>query len=149
MMNIPTLYDTDFHSWIQEHILLLKESRFADIDAAHLIEELEDMGKSNKRELKSRLIVLVAHLLKWQYQATQRSTSWQASINEQRRQLLFLLKEMPSLKNSINDALTEIYSDALEWASEETHLAQHDFPDQCPYSTAQLLDKNFYPDSPP
>jgi hypothetical protein len=126
---------------------LLKEGRFNEIDATHLIEELEDMGKSNKRELKSRLIVLIAHLLKWQCQAEQRSTSWQSTINEQRRQLFFLLKEMPSLKSSFDDAITEIYSDALEWASDETKLPENTFPSECPYSKEQLLDKNFYPNN--
>jgi hypothetical protein len=146
-MNIQTLYDSDFNSWIQQHIVLLKESRFNEIDTAHLIEELEDMGKSNKRELKSRLIVLVAHLLKWQFQAEQRSASWEVSINEQRRKLLFLLKEIPSLKGAIDSALTEIYADAVEWASAETKLAEAIFPAQWAYSKEQLLDKNFYPDN--
>jgi predicted nucleic acid-binding Zn-ribbon protein len=144
-MNIQTLYDSDFNSWIQQHIVLLKESRLNEIDTTHLIEELEDMGKSNKRELKSRLRVLIAHLLQWQHQAEQRSTSWESSIREHRKQLSFLLKDIPSLKNAIDDAVVEIYDDAVEWASDETAIPQQVFPALCPYTQKQLLDKNFYP----
>jgi hypothetical protein len=145
-MNMQILYDSDFHLWIQEHILLLKASRFSEIDTAHLVEELEDMGKRDKRELKSRLRVLIAHLLKWQYQPEGRSTSWESSINGQRLEIIFLLKDMPSLKNLIDSAIMEIYADAVEWASDETHMPQNVFPVQCPFTQEQLLDKKFYSD---
>lgn len=144
-MNLQSLYDSDFNLWIQKHILLLKEARFNEIDTAHLVEELEDMGKRDKRELKNRLLVLIAHLLKWQYQAEGRGTSWESSINEQRRQLLLLLKDMPSLKNSMDSAIMEIYADAVDWASDETKMPQTVFPAQCLFTQEQLLDKKFYP----
>jgi hypothetical protein len=144
-MNLQALYDSDFNAWIQQNILLLKESRLNEIDTAHLIEELEDMGKSDKRELKSRLRVLIAHLLKWQYQAEQRSTSWESSIREHRKELSFLLKDIPSLKNAVDAAVVEIYDDAVEWASDETNIPQQVFPSLCPYTQKQILDKNFYP----
>jgi hypothetical protein len=145
-MNLQTLYDSDFNAWIQQNILLLKESRLNEIDTKHLIEELEDMGKSDKRELKSRLRVLIAHLLKWQYQAEQRSISWKSSIREHRNELSFLLKDIPSLKNAVDGAVADIYADALEWASDETNLPQQVCPSLCPYTQKQLLDKDFYPD---
>jgi Domain of unknown function DUF29 len=144
-MNMQSLYDRDFNLWIQEHILLLKEARFNEIDTVHLVEELEDMGKRDKRELKSRLRVLIAHLLKWQFQPEGRGTSWESSINEQRLEIIFLLKDMPSLKNLIDSAIMEIYADAVDWASDETKLAQTVFPPQCPFSQEQLLDKKFFP----
>lgn len=84
-MNIKALYEQDFHSWIQHHITLLKDLKFSDIDIDHLIEELEGMGKRAKRELVSRFIILIAHLLKWQYQAEMRGNSWRFSIIEQRK----------------------------------------------------------------
>ncbi|MFI3218683.1 MAG: DUF29 domain-containing protein [Methylococcales bacterium] len=146
-MNLQSLYDSDFNAWIQQNILLLKESRLNEIDTTHLIEELEDMGKSDKRELKNRLEVLIMHLLKWQYQAEQRSTSWKSTIKEQRRKLNRLLKDVPSLKNNSQDAVSEIYADAVEWASEETGLSEDIFSAQCPYTQDQLLDENFYPDN--
>ena len=99
-MNSQTLYDTDFNLWIEQHIILLKQGRFNEIDTTHLIEELEDMGKSNYRELENRLIVLIAHLLKWQYQDEARSNSCKSTINEQHCRLNRLLKDVPSLKNT-------------------------------------------------
>jgi cell division protein ZapA (FtsZ GTPase activity inhibitor) len=144
-MNIQALYETDFNSWIQENIALLKQSRFNEIDARHIIEELEDMGKSNKHALKSRLIVLIAHLLKWQYQKEKQSSSWESSIKEQRRKLTLLLKDFPSLKNYFNQAIQEGYEDAVEWAADETGFKKDVFPSQCPYTSNQLLDKDFYP----
>lgn len=144
-MTLQELYDTDFNSWIQQHIFLLKAGRVNEIDNTHLIEELEDMGKSDTRELKSRLTTLIAHLLKWQFQPEQRSTSWKSSIIEQRTQLSFLLDDSPSLKRTIDDAVIKIYNKAREWAIEETGLKSTHFPKECPYSIAQLFDKNFYP----
>jgi hypothetical protein len=145
MMSIQTLYDTDFGEWIQGHIVLLKESRLNEIDTKHLIEELEDMGKRDKRELKNRLEVLIMHLLKWQYQAEQRSNSWKSTIKEQRRKLNRLLKDAPSLKNNIDETVLDVYADAAAWASEETGLSQDIFAAQCSYTQDQLLDESFYP----
>lgn len=144
-MNMQSLYDRDFNLWIQEHILLLKEARFNEIDTVHLVEELEDMGKRDKRELKSRLRVLIAHLLKWQFQPEGRGISWESSINEQRLEIIYLLKDMPSLKSLIDSSVMEIYADAVDWASDETKLAQTVFPVQCLFSQEQLLDKKFFP----
>jgi hypothetical protein len=144
-MNIQRLYDTDFNAWIQQHILLLKESRLNELDTTHLIEELEGMAKRDERELKNRLEVLIMHLLKWHYQTEQRSSSWQGSIKEQRRKIARLLKDAPSLKNKISDAINDIYSDATTWASEETGLAKEYFPSECLYTSEQLLNEDFYP----
>ena len=144
-MNIQTLYNTDFNSWIQNHILLLKESRFSEIDTTHLIEELEDMGKSNERELVSRLIILIAHLLKWQYQPDIRSHSWNSSINEQRSQLDYLLNDIPSLKSHIANAIEKSYDRAVKLAAKETKLPASAFPAQCLYTQAQLFDEDYYP----
>ena len=97
-MNIQNLYEADFNGWIQAHIALLKESRFNEMDTCHLIEELEEMAKKNKNELVNRLVILLAHLLKWQYQPAYRSNSWRFSIDEQRDQICAgLLEEFPSL----------------------------------------------------
>ncbi|MDD5213923.1 MAG: DUF29 domain-containing protein [Methylococcales bacterium] len=142
---LQALYNTDFNSWIQQHIFLLKAGRVNEIDNTHLIEELEDMGKSDTRELKSRLTTLIAHLLKWQFQSDQRSNSWKSSIIEQRTQLSFLLDDSPSLKRTVDDSANKIYSKAREWAIEETGLKSAVFPTNCPYSVEQLFDKDFYP----
>ncbi len=104
-MSLKLEYEQDFHQWIEHHIALLREERLNEIDVSHLIEELEDMGKSNRRELKNRFTVLIAHLLKWQYQYQQLQDlwrtftggSWRATINNQRTELIDLLKDSPSL----------------------------------------------------
>jgi len=144
-MNIKTLYEQDFHSWIQCHIALLKESKFSDLDIDNLIEELEGMGKRDKRELVSRFIILIAHLLKWQYQAEMQSNSWRFSIIEQRKKIEYLLKNEPGLKAYVAEAIIEAYPDAVDLAVEETELPLSLFPGSCPYTVQQLLTR-FYPD---
>jgi hypothetical protein len=142
----PTeLYEYDFNEWIAQQITLLKQGRTNEIDAIHLITELEEMGKSNLRELESRFIILIAHLLKWQFQPNQQDGSWRDSINEQRLQLSRLLRKTPSLKRELINTVTEVYLDALELATDDTGLAASIFPTTCPYSIEQLLDKTFYP----
>src|SRR5690625_5034020 len=91
-------YETDFYRWTQETAELLKQHKFTEVDLAALIEEVEDMGKSEKRALKSRLTVLLLHLLKWQYQPTHRGRSWQQTLRNQRRDILEELADNPSLK---------------------------------------------------
>jgi hypothetical protein len=154
-MNLKLEYEQDFHQWIEHHIVLLKEGKLNEIDVDHLIAELEDMGKSNRRELKSRLVVLIAHLLKWQYQYEQLQDlwktftggSWRATINNQRTELIDLLKDSPSLKRFLTDVVSEAYPSALELVIEETNLPESTFPKTCPYTIEQLLDKKFYPES--
>jgi len=97
------------------------------------------------RELESRLIILIAHLLKWQFQPNQQSSSWRGSIREQRAKLLHLFKYVPSLKRHVDEVIQAAYPDALELAVDETGLATSIFPITCPYSIEQLLDKTFYP----
>ncbi len=146
-MNIQTLYDQDFNLWTQEHILLLKQSRFSELDTTHLIEELEDMAKSNKRELVNRFIILVAHLLKWQYQPEMRGKRGSSSINEQRIQLDYLLSDMPSLKTYLTEAIEKSYGRAVKLARNDTKLPATTFPAACLYEPNQLLDEDFYPDN--
>jgi len=154
MSNLATEYDRDFDAWIQRHITLLKQGRVNEIDVEHLIEELEDMGRSNRRELVSRFIPLIAHLLKWEYQYSQLQDrwgsftggSWKGTISVQRTEITKLLKQNPSLSNNLQDAMLEAYPDALEATIDETGLPKSTFPEICPYTIEQLLDKKFYPD---
>ncbi|MDY6993264.1 MAG: DUF29 domain-containing protein, partial [Pseudomonadota bacterium] len=97
MMSKSVEYDTDFYAWALHNAQLLREGKFSELDVEHLIEELEDMG-NNKQELASRFIILIAHLLKWAYQPSRRSSSWERSIDEQRSQIDLLLQDKPSLK---------------------------------------------------
>jgi len=154
-MSLKREYEQDFHKWIEHHIALLREGRVNEIDIGHLIEELEDMGKSNRRELKNRFAVLIAHLLKWQYQYEQLQDlwrtftggSWRATINNQRTELIDLLQDSPSLKRFLAEVVIDAYPSALELVIEETNLPESTFPKICPYTIEQLLDKKFYPES--
>jgi len=154
MSHLATEYERDFHAWIQQHIALLKQGRFSEIDAEHLILELEDMAGRDRDELVSHLIILIAHLLKWQFQLKQLSelwekfkgSSWRQSIIEQRNEILRQLRKKPSLKSYIHDAIVEAYPDAVRLATKETQLPQSTFPHECAYTLEQLLDDDFYPD---
>ena len=149
------IYEQDFYAWVNLQITLLKAGKNHEIDTQHLIEELEEMGKSNVRELESRFIILIAHLLKWQFQLTSLSIQWQDfegkswrnTIIEQRVRILRLLRKIPSLKHELNNAVADAYPDALSLASKETKLSEATFPATCPYTIAQLLDDNFYPNN--
>lgn len=142
-MNKPIDYETDFYAWAQYNADLLRQRQFSELDIEHLVEELESMGKRDRRELTSRFKILLAHLLKWQYQPSYRCSSWRGSIAEQRLQINDLIKANPSLKSYLPEAIISAYPEALELASDETGLPQSIFPTTCTYSIEQLLDKNF------
>jgi len=145
MNKLTEMYDSDFHLWIQRHIELLKTGKTNELDIEHLIEELEDMGKSNVRELESRFLILIAHLLKWQFQPDKQSSGWRSSINEQRMRLIRLLRKVPSLKRELQIAVDDAYPDAIVLAIKDTGLHRGIFPENCPYTIEQLLDEDFYP----
>ena len=114
-----TLYETDFNLWIEQTVNQLKNGQIQDLDLENLIEEIESMGRSDKREIKTRLIVLIMHLLKWKYQPQKQTTSWIATINEQRRQIKVVLKDSPSLKPYIQNEIDDCYQDARKDAEKE------------------------------
>ena len=139
-------YDQDFYGWTVEQVALLQNKQFDQIDLEHIIEEIESMGKAERNQLRNRLTVLLMHLLKWQYEPSRRCTSWVQTIREQRRAIPRLIKENPSLKSSLADLLLDAYSNALEDAADETNLPISLFPTECPWSYAQFMDKEFFPD---
>jgi hypothetical protein len=145
MNQATTLYDQDFYGWIQHNIALLRQGRWAEIDTEILIEELDSMARRDRHELVSHLIILIAHLLKWQYQAEHRSRSWRSSIIEQRKQVTRQLKLSPSLKPFLMDAIQEAYPDGVDIAMKETRLPKSIFPNTCPYTLEQLFDDEYYP----
>ncbi|BAP56709.1 hypothetical protein THII_2412 [Thioploca ingrica] len=145
-MNKAIDYETDFYAWASYNAQLLREGKFSELDIEHIAEELESMGKNNKRELISRLKILIGHLLKWQYQPGGRSTSWRGSIVEQRLQLNDLIEYSPSLKPQLLEAITQAYPHAVELASDDTGFLESVFPEICPYSQEQILTKGFFPE---
>ena len=139
-------YDQDFYGWTVEQVALLQNKQFDQIDWEHIIEEIDSMGKAERNQLRNRLTVLLMHLLKWQYEPSHRCTSWVQTIREQRRAIPRLIKENPSLKSSLADLLLDAYSNAVEDAADETNLPISLFPTDCPWSYAEFMDKEFFPD---
>jgi hypothetical protein len=136
-------YEQDFYAWTQEQANLLRSGQWQLIDIQNLAEEIEDMGWAEKRELESRLEVLLMHLLKWQFQPSLRSRSWQLTIKEQRLRLQRHLKQNPSLKSVIPDLFADAYRLAVVKAEQETGLDI--FPDVCPYDFDQVISEGFLP----
>ena len=117
----------------------MKAGALSEIDIENLIEEIESMGKSQKRALESRLTVLIMHILKWDYQPEYQSKSWKSTIITQRKEIIRLLRMNPGLRNTLNDLFNEIYNDAVEIASAETGLTESSFPKTCPYTIEQVM----------
>ena len=138
-------YQEDFYAWTQEQAQLLRSRQLAKIDIANLIDEIESMGKSEKRALKSRLSILLMHLLKWQFQPNFRGTSWQLTLRTQRRAIKDLLADNPSLKHWLIETMHDAYEQAQDDASLETGLNSSIFPNQCPWSIEQILDQDYLP----
>ena len=140
------LYETDYVKWIKTTVEKLRVQDYSNIDWENLIEEIEDMGRSERRNLKSNLIVVLTHLLKWQYQPEFKSGSWKGSIVEHRRRIREALKDSPCLKPYLQEVFDECYSDAVEQANAETGLSVETFPQVCPYTSVEVLDSNFLAD---
>lgn len=141
-----TRYETDVVAWASEQAALLRSRKLSEIDIEKIAEEIEDVGKSEQRELASRMTVLIAHLLKWKYQPARRGTSWERTIKAQRKEVLYSLKESPSLKTKLEDEdwLDVIWSKAVALATTETGLDV--YPEAGIWSIKELLSPEFYPD---
>ncbi|KQO49225.1 MULTISPECIES: DUF29 domain-containing protein [unclassified Methylobacterium] len=140
-------YEDDFYSWLIQQADLLRARRFEELDLEHMAEELEDLSKSEFAKLQSTLRVLVMHMLKWDQQPEHRTPSWIFSIREQRRRYGRILSSNPGLKPRIDEALSDAYPDARDWAADETHLPPDEFPAECPYGWDDILDRPFDFDS--
>ena len=140
--------DDDYVAWLNDQAALLRRGAFDRLDADALAEELEDMAKWERRELESRMKVLLHHLLKWEFQADRRSRSWLLTMNEQRDQIATLLRDSPSLRNEIPWTIRESYPAAARRASDETGLPLGTLPALCPYESDQILSYDFRPGIP-
>jgi hypothetical protein len=137
------LYETDFYAWTQAQAELLKLGKLDALDIANLVEEIESLGKQQKQELRSRLGILIGHLLKWQYQPGSRSKSWRVTIREQRRRIKEHMLDNPSLKSYLDRAILEAYQDGVDLVLKETPLDEKNLPEECPYTLKQLFDSDF------
>lgn len=141
-----TLYEQDFYAWANQQASLLRAGRLTDADIANIAEEIESMGRSEKRELVNRLAVLLLHLLKWQFQPGLRGNIWRLSVEEQRYRLESHLRDNPSLKAMLDTATHEAYRLALIEAERDTGLARRTFPAECPYGFEQAMSADFLPE---
>ncbi|AFZ36054.1 protein of unknown function DUF29 [Stanieria cyanosphaera PCC 7437] len=139
------LYEQDFYAWTIATAKALRERDLINLDWDNLIEEIESLGRQEKRELINRLIILVMHLLKWQYQPNKRSRSWELTIKIQRLDVEKLLLDNPSLKSYLKEAISSGYNKAVLKAAQETGLAIEVFPSVCPYTWEELIDNDFMP----
>ena len=139
------LYEQDLFAWTQQQVNLLTHQRWHELDVENLIDELEGMARRDRREMINRLIILIAHLLKWKFQPDHQSGSWRGSIQEQRLQPNGLLEDSPSLHQQFIESLEKAYPQAIKLASKKTELPTTKFPNECPYELAQLLDEDFLP----
>jgi hypothetical protein len=144
-MSNQILREQDFYAWAHEQAGLLRAGRLSEADIEHIAEEIESMGNSEKRELVNRLIALLAHLLKWQYQPDRRGASWEVTIDNQRYALESHLQDNPSLKSKIPEAIANAYRSARGEAHAETGLPKAVFPDACPWPSDQIMDPDFWP----
>ena len=142
-MSNRQLYDQDFFAWANEQAVLLRARRLSEADIDHIAEEIESMGRSEKRELVSRLRVLLAHLLKWQFQASRRGPAWKRSIVNTRDELDEHLGDNPSLKSQLPGAIETAYRRARLDASTETRIGEAVFPQTCPWTYDEIMDPAF------
>ena len=140
-----SLYDQDFYAWAHEQAALLRAGNLTAADIEHIAEEIESMGKTEKRELVSRLTVLLTHLLKWRYQPPHRGPSWEVTIRNQRRDITDHLADNPSLKARLPESTASAYERAVDNAYAETGLPRSTFPALCPWAFLQIIDAEFWP----
>ena len=154
-MNIlQDLYDNDLYQWALTNAHLLRNGQFKEIDFQHIADELEDMGKREKRELKSQLGRLMLHLLKWQFQPIKRTTqsgtdnrSWRDSIINSRKEIEAILEDSPSLRQMIPSLMEDLYPKCVKSAIQETGSRPDLFPKDLPYTQEQILSESFWPAS--
>jgi hypothetical protein len=139
-METTTLYEQDFYAWTQHQVELLRSGQLEKLDLENLIEEIESLSRQERRELCNRLGVLLGHLLKWHYQPEARSKSWVYTMKEQRQEIQRHLKENPSLKPYVREAIEIGYEKGLNLVGQETPLDPQTLPQFCPFSEADIFE---------
>lgn len=138
-------YETDFYAWTQDQAEKLRARRHNEIDWENVAEEIDSLGRSQKKEIRNRLTVLLHHLLKWHFQPEKRTNSWRASIIEARDEITIEIDDSPSLRSYPGTVLDRQYTLGRLKAMDETGLAESVFPELSPYSIEQVLDPTFMP----
>ncbi|CAO3354320.1 DUF29 domain-containing protein [Azospirillum melinis] len=146
-MDGSSLYDRDFYAWANEQAALLRAGKLDSADIEHIAEEIESMGKAEKRELVSRLRVLLHLLLKWEHQPARRGNSWRLSIANSRDEIETHMRDNPSLKSKLGESIADAYRLARRDAAAETGIDEAVFAVQCLWSFAEMMDEGFWPES--
>jgi Domain of unknown function DUF29 len=145
MQKINTLYDQDYSLWLSQTIAHLRAGRFGDLDLDNLVEELEALGRSERQQLRNRLNTLLEHLLKRLYvNMPNEFNGWERTIREQRKQLIWLLEDSPSLKSIWDETFNTAWQFAIKDVCKD--YAQYQFPDPWPFSRDidELLNRDFW-----
>jgi len=145
LLKDSTLYERDPHAWYFRQAALLRAGRIAEADVIHIAEELEDLGRSEAKELRSSLRLICSHLLKWQRQPEKRSRSWMNTIERERRNAALSLRENPSLKSKVAGLFVDAYELARWEASEDTNLPVEVFPAEPPFTLDEVRQRGWLP----
>jgi hypothetical protein len=146
-MTQPANYETDYLRWLDTQAHHLRTGDLDQLDRVHLLEEIEGMSRSERRQLRNRLIVLIQHLLTLRHQPQRRSRRWDVTVITQRVDIKLLLKDSPSLRPTLAEALEDVYTNARREAARETGLDIGGFPEHCPFTLDQVLDDEWWPDA--
>jgi hypothetical protein len=143
-------YEEDFAAWLKAQADLLRQRRFDDLDVENLAEEVESVGRSEFRSLESALELILLHMMKWDYQVERRGNSWRNTIHEQRRQVAKLLRDNPSFKSRLEEAVSDAYAGVPDKVDTATGVPAHRLPSGCPYSWDEIMNRlhNIDPDRP-
>ena len=139
------LYDTDFDAWLAQQVAALRAHAWADVDAEHLAEEIEDVRKSERRAVTSQLVLILSHLLKWHHQPERHSTSWHDTIANGRVLIQGALEDNATLRRDLPALMSAAYSKARRLAIKDTKLNDRIFASTCPWTPEQVLDEDFWP----
>jgi hypothetical protein len=142
--NAP-LYEDDFVAWLEDQAQHARRRELESLDLENIAEELEGMARSDRREIRNRLVVLLVHLLKHQFQPRRRSRGWRATIAEQRQRIATVIEDSPSLQPFPASVIDRCYADARSQAALETGLPETAFPEGCPFSVQDMLDPSWLP----
>jgi hypothetical protein len=142
------LYDKDTYTWAMQQADALRRRSANEVDWDNVAEEIESVGRSEARELVSRYVVLLCHLLKWRFQPDRRGASWQVTIRTQRGLIARHLDDNPGLKARRDEIFAKAYFEAAAEATLQTDLPVETFPETNPFTLAQAMDENFWPEPP-
>jgi hypothetical protein len=142
---VATGYDDDLYVWSRDQAARLRAFRPANVDWENIAEEIESLGKNDRRSLQSDLKVVLVHLIKWRYQPEKRKSGWRSSINEHRDRIDRIIRDSPSLARVPAEGLTAEYRKARVEALQDTRLPKHRIPETCPFAIEQVLDPDYWP----